>query len=213
MSYSLLGDARLYELLFLVDQELAAESQAAGCRGCGGRLHRARYPRKPRLGGGCAAIGTSAWRFSFCCARDGCRRRTTPPSVRYLGRRVYLGAVVVLVTAMHAGITPARAQHLHDLLGVSRRTLHRWRVWWRTTFLTTAFWRATQGLFMPPVRSDTLPASLLERFGGPDEGVQLMRLLRFLGPLTTGTSRLGSSLAMAGGDPQRMSPRSPAPLF
>jgi hypothetical protein len=43
--------------------------------------------------------------------------------VRFLGRRVYLGAVVVLVTAMQAGITPARAQHLHDLLGVSRRTL------------------------------------------------------------------------------------------
>jgi hypothetical protein len=65
---------------------------------------------------------------------------------------------------------------------------------------------------MPPVRSDTVPASLLERFRGSDERVQLVRLLRFLGPLTTGSRPLGSSLAMAGGDPQRMSLRSPAPL-
>ena len=205
MSYSWLGDARLYELLALVDQELAAESQAAGCRVCGGRLHSARYPRQPRFRGGSDDGEPSAWRFSFCCAREGCRRRTTPPSVRYLGRRVYLGAVVVLATAMQAGITPARAQHLHDLLGVSRRTLHRWRRWWRLTFPTTAFWRATQGLFMPPVRSDTLPASLLERFRGLEAGGPLVRLLRFLGPLTTGSGRLGSSLARAGGGPQRMS--------
>ena len=205
MSYSLLGDARLYELLSLVDQEFAAESQAAGCRVCGGRLHSARYPRKPKVCGGPDDSRPSAWRFSFCCAREGCRRRTTPPSVRYLGRRVYLGAVVVLGTAMQAGITPARAQHLHDLLGMSQRTLHRWRRWWRTTFPTTAFWRATQGFFTPLVRNDTLPASLLERFRGPDAGLQLLRLLRFLGPLTTNSCRLGSSLGMAGGDPQRMS--------
>ena len=207
MSYSLLRDARLYELLFLVlgDQELAVESQAAGCRSCGGPLHSARYPRKPQPRGGTDDNGPSAWRFSFCCAREGCRRRTTPRSVRYLGRRVYLGAVVVLGTAMEAGITPARAQHLHNLLGVSRRTLQRWRRWWRTTLPTTAFWRATQGFLMPPVRTDTLPASLLERFWGPDAGGPLVRLLCFLGPLTTRSCRLGSSLAMAGGDPQRMS--------
>ena len=64
-----------------------------------GMLHSARYPRKPR--GGLDDLGPDyATRLSFCCAVDGCRRRTTPPSVRYLGRRVYLGAVVVLVTAM-----------------------------------------------------------------------------------------------------------------
>jgi hypothetical protein len=68
----------------------------------------------------------------------------TPPSVRYLGRHVYLGAVVVLVTAMQGGITSARAQRLHELLGVSVRTLKRWRAWWRTTFVATAFWRAVQ---------------------------------------------------------------------
>jgi hypothetical protein len=38
-------------------------------------------------------------RFSFCCDRDGCRNRATPPSVRFLGRKVYLGAVVMLISA------------------------------------------------------------------------------------------------------------------
>ena len=84
----------LFELLFAIDQDLAANARAAGCPACGGRLHSVRYPRKPR--GGPADLGPEYdWRFSFCCAGEGCRRRATPPSVRFLGRRVYLGAVVV----------------------------------------------------------------------------------------------------------------------
>jgi len=184
--------------------------QAAGCRACGGRLHSARYPRKPR--GGPDELGPSyEWRFSFCCAREGCRRRTTPPSVRYLGRRVYLGAVIVLVTAMQAGLTPVRAQRLQELIGVSVRTLKRWRTWWRTTFVATAFWRAVAGRFLPPVHPDALPASLLDRFGGPDARAPLPRVLRFLGPLTTTSVPLGASLAMAARDPQTMPVVTPPP--
>ncbi len=69
-----------------------------------------RYPRKPR---GVArrvvddSIGT---RLSFCCAREGCRRRHTPASVRFLCRRVFLGAVVVLVTALSSGLTGKRGE-------------------------------------------------------------------------------------------------------
>ncbi len=193
----------MYERLFTLDQDLAAEAQAAGCRVCGGRLHSARYPRKPR--GGPDELGPEyAWRFSFCCAHEGCRRRTTPPSVRYLGRRVYLGAVIVLVTALNAGITPARAARLRELLGVTVRTLKRWRTWWRTTFVVTPFWRAVQGRFIPPVNLDGMPATLLERFRGADERSRLLRLLRFVCPLTTTSLRLEASLAMAASDPQTM---------
>jgi hypothetical protein len=117
---------------------------------------------------------------------------------------VYLGAVVVLVTAMQAGVTPARVQRLQELLGVSVRTLKRWRAWWRTTFVATAFWRVAQGHLIPPVRGDGLPASLLERFLGSDERSKLVRMLRFLCPLTTATVSLGASLAMAARDPQTM---------
>jgi hypothetical protein len=193
-----------------LDQDLAREAQAAGCRACGGRLHSARYPRKPR--GGPDDLGPSyESRFSFCCAREGCRRRTTPPSVRYLGRRVYLGAVIVLVTAMQAGLTPIRTQRLQELIGVSIRTLKRWRTWWRTTFVATAFWRAAAGRFMPPVRVDVLPASLLDRFGVLDARAQLRGVLRFLSPLTTSSVPLGASLAMAARDPQTMPVVPPPP--
>ena len=104
--------------------------------------------------------------------------------MRYLGRRVYLGAVVVLVTAMIGGLTAARAARLREWFGVTVRTLKRWRVWWRETFVASAFWRGAQGRFMPPITLTTLPASLLERFAG-DERTRLVRVLVFLTPLTT----------------------------
>lgn len=202
MCHALLRDASLYEQLFTFDHDLAAEARAAGCGFCGGRLHSARYPRKPR--GGLENLGPEyATRLSFCCAADGCRRRTTPPSVRYLGRRVYLGAVVVLVTAMLGGITAARAAPLRAWLGVSVRTLKRWRAWWRATFVASAFWRGAQGRFMPPVATETLPASLLERFAG-DARTRLRHALVFLAPLTTRRVDRRAGSPRAGGDPQRM---------
>ena len=202
MCHALLRDASLYEQLLAFDHDLAAEARAAGCAFCTGILHSARYPRKPR--GGPDDLGPDyATRLSFCCAADGCRRRTTPPSVRYLGRRVYLGAVVVLVTAMSGGITATRAARLREWLGVSVRTLQRWRAWWRETFVTSAFWRGARGRFMPPVATDALPASLLEQFGG-DERTRLSHALAFLAPLTTRLGAGGAGSAMAGGAPQTM---------
>ncbi|MGH8654001.1 MAG: hypothetical protein ACREYE_18360 [Gammaproteobacteria bacterium] len=103
-------------------------------------------------------------RLSFCCAKEGCRRRTTPPSVRFLGQRIYLGAVVVLVSAMEGGVTAKRAERLRDLLRMSLRTLKRWRRWWRAVFVASTFWKQAKGRFTPPVDVAALPASLLERF-------------------------------------------------
>ena len=91
------------------------------------------------------------------------------------------------------------------------RTLKRWRIWWRTAFVATAFWRAVHGRFIPPVLVDGLPAALLDRFRGPDARAQLLRLLRFLCPLTTGSVSLGASLAMAAHAPQTMRLGNPPP--
>ena len=77
--------------------------------------------------------------------------------------------------------------------------------------MATAFWRAVQGHFVPPVTVDTLPTSLLDRFQGPDERTQLLHLLRFVGPLTTASVSLSASLAMATLDPQRMRLVTPSP--
>ena len=181
MCHALLGDARLYELLLRFDEALAAQAQAEGCD-CGGRLHSAKFPRKPR--GGPDDLEGYDKRLSYCCDQDGCRRRVTPPSLRFLGRRVYLGAVVVLVSAMTEGVTPRRAAKLRQLVGVDRRTLGRWRRWWRELFPSTPLWRNKRAWFMPPVAEDGLPATLLERFAGQLRE-QLLRVLELLLPLTT----------------------------
>jgi hypothetical protein len=123
--------------------------------------------------------------------------------VRYLGRRVYLGAVVVLVTAMVGGVTATRAARLRTWLGVTVRTLKRWRVWWRETFVVSAFWRGARSRFMPPVMIETLPASLLERFAG-DERARLLHTLAFLAPLTTRAALRTTHLLLGGDDPQTM---------
>ena len=123
--------------------------------------------------------------------------------MRYLGRRVYLGAVVVLVTAMIGGITATRVARLREWFGVNVRTLKRWRVWWRETFVASAFWRGAQSRFMPPVMIETLPASLLERFAG-DERTRLLHTLAFLAPLTTRAARGTARWLMGAGDPQTM---------
>ena len=203
MCHAVLRDANLYALLLTFDHDLAAEARRAGCGFCGGCLHSARYPRKPR--GGLDDLGPEyASRFSFCCAQDGCRRRTTPPSVRYLGRRVYLGVVVVLVTAMAGGITATRAAQLREWLGVSVRTLKRWRLWWRETFVASSFWRGVKGRFMPPVAIDTLPATLLARFVGADERTRVLQLLAFLGPVTTRRPPARAGSPLGAGGPQTM---------
>jgi len=86
--HSALCDPNFYVLLSRIDDDRAAEVRAAGCS-CGGVLHSARYPRKPRAGP-LEYRQLDHRRLSFCCNR--CRQRHTPRSVRYLGRRVYLGA-------------------------------------------------------------------------------------------------------------------------
>ena len=125
-------------------------------------------------------------RFSFCCAH--CRRRSTAQSVRFLGRRVYLGWAVVLCSARHAGQNTAAA--LCEALAVPRRTLMRWRQWWRDEFMQTPLWQSLCGRFMPPVKAAELPADLLARFAGvPTEA--LGRLLLFLAPLSVGAVAFG----------------------
>ena len=174
-----LADQKLYPFLEQVDADLVAQVRAKGCLACGGTLHRGDYPRKPR--------GGAPWdrRFSLCCATAECRRRHTPPSVRFFGRRVYAGLVVVLVSAMVHGLTPARVARVREALAIDRRTLERWRQWWRDTFVGGAFWKAAKAQFMPPLCERTLPASLCVRFAVQERRDRLLALLRFLTPLTT----------------------------
>jgi hypothetical protein len=179
--HAVLRDTRFFELLYALDRDLADQTRFQGCP-CGGRLHQADYFRKPR-GGPAGLSPDPERRFSFCCARDGCRRRRPPPSLRFLGRRVYFGVVMVLVTAMVHGATPRRAAELRAQLGVDRRTLARWRQWWQEHFPASRFWREHGARFSPPVLVEALPGALLHRFAPQREPSGVVSLLRFLAPL------------------------------
>lgn len=183
MYQTLLNDSSLYKLLFRIDQHLAEMVRANGCC-CGGRLHSARYPRKVR---GVPADVEKDYdhRFSFCCAEEGCRHRTTPPSFRFLGRKVFVSVAVILVTVLRHGPTPKRIAKLRELVGVSARTIYRWRSWWQDTFVQTPFWKAARGFLPVPIDESSLPLSLLEAFPVHQAKRKLLRLLRFIWPLTT----------------------------
>jgi len=185
MYHDLPRDASFWFFLFSIDQDLAQDIQRRGCA-CGGRLHRADYPRKPRGGPDDLPAGYFR-RLSFCCDREGCRKRVTPPSVRFLGRKVYLGVVVVLVSAMRQGPTPRAARELSKRFGADRRTIARWQVFWREHFPETAFWKVARARLVPVVKIVTLPRSLVESFLVTGDSRQSWgRLLRFLSPITIG---------------------------
>lgn len=185
MYQRLLGDAAFYRLLLRFDEDLAAAERPKGCWLCGKKLDVSDFPRKPR--GLALDLGDRfAERLSFCCADRSCRKRRTPPSLRFLGRKVYLGATVVLISAMRCGANPKRMRHLHELVGVSRHTVSRWRKWWTETLPTSRFFSGACGTLIPPVNIAELPASLLERFAGSIEE-RLILLLRWLSPVTCGS--------------------------
>ena len=198
--HAFLNDSRFYRYLFLIDQDIAADVQSEGCLHCGGALHSACYPRKPR-GLRTALDASYETRLSFCCAREGCRRRTTPPSVRFLGRKVYLGVIIILVAAMEHGLTPRRRRQLIEQLDLYPQTLSRWRQWWRESFPSSRCWQAERGNYVPPVATSQLPGSLLGRLQGGDLKHRLCLLLRLIAPLTT-TSCSSSLRVMI--NPQKM---------
>jgi hypothetical protein len=175
--------ASFWAFLFTIDHDLAEAARKQGCP-CGGRLHAAHYPRKPR-GTSIELPEPHRVRLSFCCDRDGCRKRVTPPSVRFLGQKVYLGAIVVLISAMRQGPSPRRVRELVQLFGADRRTIARWLVFWRDHFPQTPFWKRARALLAPLVDVATLPLALLTAFLTPRaDDEDWARLLRFLAPIT-----------------------------
>ena len=185
----LLRDARFFSLLTEIDLDLAEETRLARCP-CGGVLHWARYRRKPR--GGPFGIGREvAIRQSLCCSVDGCRCRSTPPSVLFLGRKVFFGVVVLLVPILREGLTPARFRRLEEELPVSRRTVQRWRRWWRETVPETTWWRLTRSrLSDSPGMAAALPSALMDAFALlPEAADRTLAVLRLAAPLAASVGR------------------------
>jgi len=186
---TLLLDSSFFALLLRFDEDLAAQVRQAGCAACGGALHSAHYRRKPR--GGPEGLGAEyRLRLSFCCAVEGCRRRATPPSLRFLGRKVFFGLWVLLLPVLREGPTPQRLSRIEEAFAVSRRTLLRWRRWWREVVPSSRFWQARRGDWASPVPLAALPGSLLAGFSElVAVSERVLAALRWLAPLSAGAGR------------------------
>lgn len=198
MYANIVADASFWFRLVEIDEQLQQQTISRGCSRCGGRLHVANYPRKPR-GVPEAVEDAFSQRLSTCCGQ--CRRRRMPTSVRFLGRRVYAGIIVVLA-AMGAIVSTTAVG----------KTLRRWVAWWTDTLPRTSFWVRLQGRLIPAVDMWRLPASLLERLEaepGKQTEEGLVRMLLVLRPLTTrtGASTHDEGEVSAHGAAQKMASR------
>ena len=166
MSEALLTDVRFHRLLWAFDEDLAAMARTARCPRCGGVLHSARYSAQAPRPAGRVGCGVSPAIQLLLCGEGVPPARKTAASLRFLGRKVYAAAIVVLVSALRGGATPAARRRLQDLVGASRRTVTRWHRWWCETFVEHSVLARRAWHLHAPVSTDALPASLLERFAG-----------------------------------------------
>ena len=185
---SILSDARVWDFLKQVDAAEADTCREAGCPRCGGALHSATYPRKPH--GLAAELRDDVRRFSLCCSV--CRRRVKPASVRFFGRRFYVGALFVVVSAL-AVTGGVRLHTIARRWGIPSPTLKRWRRWWLDAFPLTRQWQAKRGELaavseQPPLRR------LVRIMRGRGLRARLLRSLVWLMPWT-GVCALGAGRA------------------
>jgi hypothetical protein len=121
-------------------------------------------------------------RRSFCCRREGCRHRRTPPSLVFLGRRVYL-AVTIVLSAWRSAVTalpPASPP---------RWTLRRWLAWFATELPVTTWFTTVRARMSAPMEpGERLPGALLARLlPHLDVAAAITATLRLMAPLSTAT--------------------------
>ena len=181
-------EREFFAMLEQYDEVITERVAAEGCPKCGGPLHRGDYERKPR--GGLLGPASEAFslRFSLCCGREGCRKRATPPSLRFLGRRVYVGAVVIAASILARLLKAALS--MRKATGVPARTVRRWLGWWQGPFLSTEVLVAIRARLVG-IEVEQLPTSIVCRLEGTGPG-RMQTLLALLAPLTTASVPNGS---------------------
>lgn len=168
--------------LYEFDKLEAERVKLCGCPHCGGKLDRSDYWRNPR---GLAVLESKyKRRFSFCCRV--CRRRVTPGSVRFLGRKVYLGLVIVLISYLRQGQEPVLLKRLCALSGSSEVTIRRWLSWWQNAVVTSDFWRGSRSFFVRQLNEERFVFSLYAVFRSISNNIKeaLQKLLQFFKPIT-----------------------------
>jgi hypothetical protein len=188
MSHNFLFNAIFHSVLNVIDRDLMDQAKKNRCPFCKNTLHQANYPRSPA---GMPAEFRKHYdaRLSLCC--NVCRKRTTPPSVRFFGRRWYPMPLFIFICILQCGISERRLSQIKKHFGitVSESTWKRWRRWWRESFGETKFWIKEKGFLSTPLKQNQcLPRALFNLFkGNLVEKIHL--LLKFLSPLTGGVFR------------------------
>lgn len=190
MMLGVVGDAKFHALLWELDVAVAQSVRGGRCprSGCGGRLDVANYPRKVRgIGEAEAVAGRYELRLSLCCSVRGCRRRATPPSVRFLSRLVYAMHFIVAWAASLSALSK-RADASQVEPGPSRQTTKRWQEYWGVRVTRDARMALLVGA--PLVPSGTVAPNLVAALMMAAVGTEAERTLtthRLLAPLTTAT--------------------------
>jgi hypothetical protein len=182
MLSEILQKISLFHLLHCIDMDLARQKRQEGCPYCGGPLHQANYKRQAwgAPGGVCEE---DLIRQSLCCGREGCRRRTLPPSCIYLGRWFYWAGIIMVVMALRQGRPDGwSARQLRQQFGISRKTLIRWMAYFRDVFPESPWWQNLRGRVSAAVSNSELPGELLSYFLQQSESAErgLIECLRFL---------------------------------
>lgn len=144
-----------FQTLRQLDQDLFLAVKAKGCPHCKGQLDTSNYYRKTR--------GMPQERelcFSLCCRQEGCRKRRTPRSLRFLGRRVY-GAWVVILAVDFCSELGLKGK-------IARQTISRWKTFWRARLVESGpFMKWARGVLPPGTSPADSPAALVHCFGFP----------------------------------------------
>ena len=183
MYHSQLTSAIFYNSLLAFDRIIARQVRQLKCSFCNGKLHQSHYLRKPR-GVPKGTHNDYFIRFSYCCGSDGCRRRITPPSMRFLSRKGYTSVIIFLVFLFKSKTDELKVEKLNLLLGttLSVETVRRWRNFWTKEVPQSDTWRRSA---FSHTMAQTLPVSLLTQFKQA-ANTSLEMSLKWILPLTAG---------------------------
>lgn len=160
------ADDVFFQELCCIDHELFLKVKASGCLLCQAPLDTSNFKRKPRGLGENEEI-----RFSLCCRREGCRKRATPRSLRFLGRKVYSALTIILAINFYTSMGLRSP--------IARRTIARWRSFWRERLHEEhPFMRNARSFLPPGLQVGTDPMALLCLFKFPEKN-SLVPILKF----------------------------------
>jgi len=181
----LVQKANLYKLLFFIDCHFSETVKDQRCPFCKGVLHQADYPRKPRAPFKNIPEEYQK-RHSLCCSCEKCRKRSLPPSCRFMGRKVYFWPVILIVMALRQNKENSYSTGmLMRLFNISRNTLKRWFKFFKECFPQQPEWQQIRGLIPVNISNHEIPGRLFYTYLSRFNGNALKALIQCLVVLTS----------------------------